>query len=268
MSHSVPEAGIDRLLYIARVQRQVLGALILRDIRTRFFGKAWGFLFAIGWPLSHILILLVIYALLGRAAPYGDNAAVWFATGIVPFMAFSYTARFIQIGAIMNRPLLTFPVVRITDIVFSRAIIEVLNASIVIIILCMIFWMLGIDFMPFDPVEASYALLASVLLGLGYGVVCAIISLITPLWVTGAALVTIVLWMTSGVLFVPTSLPRNIQAILYYQPTVHCVEWLRSAYYDGYSNGLLDKTYVLSWGSASLFVGLALERLLRGRLTS
>jgi hypothetical protein len=123
---------------------------------------------AIGWPLSHVLILLVINTGLGRAVPYGDSAALWWATGVIPFQAFQYMSRFIMMGILLNRPQLSFPVVKVTDILFARPIVEVLNAGLAVLILFVIFWSLGIDFMPRDVVQASLAMLAMMLLGLGF----------------------------------------------------------------------------------------------------
>ena len=258
--------GRPTVFELLSAQRQVLFALMLRDIRTRFFGKAWGFLITIAWPLSHVVILLVINIAAGRTAPYGDSVALWFATGIVPFMAFSYMSRFIMFGIVLNRPLLTFPVLKITDILCARAIVEVLNAGLVVIILAIIFWFFDVDFMPLDVVQASWAMLAAMLLGLGVGVINAIVATMAPMWVTGYTLVQIILWMSAGIFFVPSAMPADVQALLVWHPVLHAVEWMRSAYYDGYGTALLDKTYLLAWGAGSLFVGLLLERLLRGRL--
>jgi capsular polysaccharide transport system permease protein len=251
---------------VFRVQWRILLALMLRDVRTRFFNSAWGFLVAIAWPLSHILLLLLIYFYLGRAAPYGDSVALWFATGIVPYICFSYMSRFIMMGVIVNKSLLSYPVLKFTDIVFAKAIVEILSAGLVIIILICIFWAFDIDFMPIDPIEASYALFASALLGLGIGIVSAIIATLVPLWAVAFNLAQILLWMLSGVIFVPDALPEQAKVILAYNPLLQCVEWLRSSYYEGYGTGIIDKPYVLLWGVVSLFLGLGIERLIRGQL--
>mgnify|MGYP001766226748 CR=1 FL=1 len=266
MKSTMPDFEPLRGRALLEAQGRILVALMLRDIRTRFFGKAWGFLIAIAWPLSHILILLGIYALLGRSAPYGESTALWFATGIIPFMAFSYMSRFISLGVLMNRPLLTYPVVFVMDIIFSRAVVEALSAVVVVVIVCSLFWIMGIEFMPALPVEAVEALLASMLLGLGVGVVSAVVTGIIPYWATGYGLLMIVLWITSGVVFVPSALPENLKNIIFYPPVLHCVEWMRSAYYDDYGLGMLDKKYLLWWGGGALFVGMAMERLFRGRV--
>jgi capsular polysaccharide transport system permease protein len=69
-----------------------------------FFGNGLGFLaFSVGWPLVHMLVLIVIYTVTGRAAPYGDSLVLFFATGLVPMMTFMYMSRWIMIGLVLNR---------------------------------------------------------------------------------------------------------------------------------------------------------------------
>jgi capsular polysaccharide transport system permease protein len=239
---------------------------MLRDIKTRFGGSEFGFLIAIAWPLSHILILLAINTGMGRAVPYGDSAALWFATGIVPFMAFSYMSRFIMYGIVLNRPMLLFPRVKILDILFARAIVEALSAGCVVLILAILFWAYGIEFIPLDTAQACFAIAASMLLGLGAGVINAIIATAYPIWTTGYSLFIIFLWFSSGVFYVANALPSTLRYLLSFNPIIHGVEWMRAAYYEGYSNAFLDKSYIISFALLSLSGGLLLERVVRGRL--
>ncbi|MFZ2106017.1 MAG: hypothetical protein WAV18_11675, partial [Roseiarcus sp.] len=198
-----------------KAQFRIVVALMLHDIRSRFGGNALGFVgMGICWPLMHMLLALTIYSLTGRTAPYGDSTALWFATGVVPFLAFQYMSRFIVLGLIMNRSLLSFPVVKISDIVFAGAIIEVLNAGLVVLIVFVIFWALDIDFMPRDVVQASLALLAMMFLGLAWGVVNAIIASAFRAWFLLFLLGQILLWVSSGILFVPDALPEAVRTPL------------------------------------------------------
>lgn len=253
---------------VLKAQWRVLLALMLRDIRTRFPGGYWGFLAMILWPLSHSFILLVIYTYAGRAVPYGESGMLWFATGTVPFIAWQYMARFTMLGIIMNRPLMTFPVVKATDILFARALLEVLNAAIVIILTMIILAIMGVDFMPLNTVQACSALGAAMLLGFGFGISNAIIAAAFPGWILGYVLLQICMWISSGVMFVPDALPAVARYWLSFNPLLHIVAWMRSAYYDGYGATILDKPYVMGWAIGSLFFGLGLERLIRGKMMS
>jgi capsular polysaccharide transport system permease protein len=253
-------------LNLLKSEAQVLHALMLRDIKTRFFGNAWGFLISLAWPLTHILVVLLINTLAGRLPAYGDSAALWFATGIVPFMAFSYMSRFIMIGLVVNRPLLIFPNVKIMDILIARAVVEVLSAGAVILILVAIFTAYGIEVMPSRPVDAVYALGSAFLLGIGAGLINAVIGQALPVWLMGYNLSMIVLWLLSGVLFVPDNLPAQLRIPFTYNPISHSISWFRSAYYDGYGALTLDKTFVVECGLFYIVIGLIMERLFRGRL--
>jgi hypothetical protein len=50
-----------------------------------------------------------------------------------------------------------------------------------------------------------------------------------------------------------------------YVPPLQVVEWMRSAYYEDFGAGVLDKTYLIAFSVVTLFAGLALERLVRGK---
>jgi capsular polysaccharide transport system permease protein len=41
---------------------------------------------------------------------------------------------------------------------------------------------------------------------------------------------------------------------------------MRSAYYEGYGAAMLDKTYLISFSIVVLFLGLVMERLMRGKI--
>lgn len=247
-------------------QGRVLHAVMLRNIRTRFFGHGLGYLVAVAWPLTHILILLAIANFAGRAPPFGDSTVLFIATGTVPFMVFSYISRFMQLSVLTTRPLLGFPQVKVLDVLFATVTLEVLSSCCVILILLILAWLFDISSMPRDIVEAFFAIGASILLGFGLGLLMGVLALAAPIWATIYGLLMIVLWMTSGVAYVPDFLPEPLRSIAAYHPVLQVVEWMRSAYYEGYGEGLLDRRYVLEVAIGSVFLGLLLERGTRGHL--
>ncbi len=252
---------------LLRLHSRVLVALIIRDVQTRFFGTALGFIIAIMWPVSHIFIVLFINSALGRPTPYGDSAPLFFATGLVPFMCFNYMSRFTAMGLWLNKPLLGFPIVKVGDVLIARAILEVLNAAVVVIVTILILTAIGVHVWPPRPIQAMYALLACGALGLGYGIVNGVITGMFPFWFTAFSLTQILLWIASGVIMVPDELPETARYWLSYNPILVGVEWMRSAYYEGYGlNELLDKPYMLGFAAVTIFVGLVMERMMRGAI--
>jgi capsular polysaccharide transport system permease protein len=250
----------------AKRQRRVFFALMLRFMRTKFFGNGFGYMVAVAWPLTHILIIVAIYGIAGRAAPYGNSTVLFIATGVVPFQTFNYVARFMMLNLARSRALLGFPEVKVLDMLFASALLEIMSACCVVIVFLMIAWFAGIDALPRDIVQAAYALGACMLLGLGFGILNGVIALAFPPWLTGYILISIILWASSGVVFVPDALPEIARDILAYNPVLQVIEWMRSAYYEGYGGLILDRTYVLSFIVVTIFLGLIFERAVRGHL--
>jgi capsular polysaccharide transport system permease protein len=250
----------------AKRQRRVLFALMLRNIRTRFFGNGLGYLLGIAWPLTHILLLVGMFMLSGRAAPFGDSTVLFVGTGVVPFMTFSYLARLMMLSVLKARPLLSFPEVRVLDVLIATALLEMLAASCVTIVLVFIAWFAGIDVIPRDIVQAACAFGTAILLGLGLGLLNSVIALAMPAWIAGYALVNIFLWLSAGVFFVPDALPAFLREALWYHPVLQVIEWTRSAYYEGYGGLVLNRGYAIGFGLVTVCLGLFLERMMRGHL--
>lgn len=249
-----------------RQMRNAMSAVMLRDMRSRFFNHGLGFLVVALWPLAHMMILLLIYAVLGRRAPFGDSVRVFFATGLVPTLLFMYVSRFMAMSLLQNRSMLGFPAIRMMDIILARAALEAIAGFLTLVFIFSLLLALGDDPFPHDVYQATYAYLAVMLLAVGVGVVVSVISMFAPFFVTIYTLFTIFIYILSGTLFVISDLPDAIAAPLAWNPVLHGVEWMRTAYYEGYSDKWLNKSYLIGFGLGALTLGLAAERLLRRRM--
>jgi capsular polysaccharide transport system permease protein len=257
----VSAASFDALISTTHV----LKAVMLRNIRTRFFGHGLGFLIALSWPLVHIALLLTISVVVGRIAPYGDSSVVFFATGLAPYMAYLYISRFMMISIQINRPLLAFPAVKILDLLIASAILEVLSSCCALIVTAVVLTSFGEDLMPGNPAQAAFAFCAAVLFGLACGVFNSLVLMALPAWMTVSILFNMAMYAAAGVFFLPAALPLTVQYYLSFNPLFQIVEWMRSAYYDGYGLEFLDKRYVVGFSLTLLFLGLIVERVFRGR---
>jgi len=238
-------------------------AVMLRDMRTRFFNHGLGFLLVSLWPLAHMLILIGIYTILGRYAPYGQSLQVFFLTGLIPTLTFMYISRFMAFSLILNKPMLAFPVVKVLDVMAARAVLEILAAFVTLFFAFVILLLLGDDPFPRDPFQALYAYLSVLLLAIGAGSVASVITMFFRFFSTIYSLSMIIVYILSGTLFLASALPESIIYPLSFNPILHGVEWMRTAYYEGYSTRVLDKQYLILFGLTSLCIGLGMERMLR-----
>jgi capsular polysaccharide transport system permease protein len=238
----------------------VMKAVMLRDMRTRFFDHGLGFLVVIFWPLAHIFLLLTIYTLLGRGTPYGESLMLFFGTGLVPTMAFSYISRQMVTSIITNKPMLSFPAIHVTDIIFGRATLEIMGSVMMAMFVMLIFGLLGEPSLPIDIANAVAALSATMLLAVGIGFIVSLLAAMFPPVAIGYMLIVIIVYITSGTVFVISSMPAPVIEVLQWNPVLHGVEWMRTAYYLDYPTQVLDKGYLLRFAASTLFIGLVAER--------
>lgn len=247
-------------------KRNVINAVILRDMRTRFFNHGLGFALVPIWPLAHMGLIILIHSTLGQKPPFGQSTALFYATGIVPTLTFIYISRFMGYSLMTNRPMMAFPVVKAIDVMAGRACLEIISANITLALILLILWIAGADPWPVDLERAVLAYLCVIFLGYGVGTLVGVLGLFLPFLVTLWQLLSICFYIASGTLFVASNLPDSASRALSYNPLTICVEWMRTAFYESYSDKLVDPFYVISCGTIALILGLGIEKLFRGRL--
>lgn len=245
---------------------RVIHALMMRDMRTRFGRSYLGYLIAIAWPLTHLVVIVTIGVSVNKLMPMGGDPTVFIATGVAPYILCLYPSRLMGYAIELNKPLFLFPAVRPLDLIVSRAIVEFLTAFVVIALFFCGAYLAGVDLMPMDLETGATAILATVYFAISVGILNTIISSILKFWHIAFIIIMLFLYMTAGVLVLPNMMPPVIREWVWYNPVFQCVEWLRSAYYEGYGDAYLSKTYLMSLATVCLFLGLLGERYVRGKL--
>lgn len=249
-----------------RRQLLIIGALILRDIRSRMMGSAWGYARFILLPVAHLLAITTLSVLAGRAAPLGTDRVVFFASGVLPFMLFIYPIRTNVMSIEEGRILLIFPVIYPLDLVLAKVTLEAINSFALIALLFIILYFYGADIMPRSPYKTLTGIFATILFSLSFCTTHAVMARLVKNWVQVCVLIAVMMYLTSGAFLLPSMLPEQIQTFLYFNPLAHCVEWIRSGYYETYKEGLLDKSFLIAVILFHLLMGFILERAFRGKL--
>lgn len=244
-------------------QRDVLWALMLHDIKSRYFGNGLGYVLTILWPAAHIAVVIVAFLIGKRPIPYGSSALLYASTCVLPFIAWNYMSRFTMMGMTQNRSFMAYPVIKPLDMMMARLALEHVSIFIITVGLVATNILFQVDVTPINLTDVICGLLSAVLLGIGFGVLNSVIAMIFPLWVIGYVVIIIVFWFTSGMIINPEAMPAELGYWISWNPLMHCVEWIRKGYYADFPAHLLSKTYVLSCGAGALALGLILERLLK-----
>ncbi|MFB0492042.1 capsular polysaccharide transport system permease protein [Methylobacterium sp. OAE515] len=237
----------------------VLHALMLRDMRTRFGASLWGYGVVVLWPCVHVFLLIAIYTFQKLPAPLGDNRALFFASGAVPVLVFQYISREVMKAVISNRPLTYYPQVKLFDVIFARILVEIVTGFLALLVIIAVLVSIGANPVPADPFVAMCAYLSAILLGIGIGTINVAIIGFFPGWLLGYALLSIILYISSGVMFLPSYMPDKIYSWMKYNPVLQLAEWMRSAYYP-YARIEIDYLYVLMFALISVSIGLYLVK--------
>lgn len=244
-------------------KRCVMHAVILRDLRSRFFNHGLGFLIVPLFPVVHIAALLAIYAAVGRSVPFGDDLRLFFATGLTPVLTFMYVSRFMSVSLLANKSMMAFPVVRLLDIVLARAALEFVAILLSVLIMFVVLISTGTAPYPADPASALAAMAVVAVMAVGMGIVASVISAIWPIFAMVYALSMLPVYLASGGPIYLHSFPEEIIQLCSWNPLFHAVIWMRKSYYLGYPEQNLSEIYLIAWAVGSLAVGLVLERVLR-----
>ncbi|MBT6312673.1 MAG: ABC transporter permease [Alphaproteobacteria bacterium] len=134
---------LSELLQGLAVQRRVIVAIILREVRTRFGQYHLGYLWAVIVPLLFIMTLAFVYAALGRRAAHGASVELLLLSGMMAWLTFIDTQNQASRAYQTNRQLVVYPMVSVGDIVIARALLELGTKLAVMTILIALFWAAG-----------------------------------------------------------------------------------------------------------------------------
>jgi capsular polysaccharide transport system permease protein len=235
-------------------------ALMLREMATTNGRSPGGYLWAVLQPVGGIALLTVLFSLALRNPPLGVSFALFYASGIVPFLMYLGISNRIALSVVFSRPLLAYPSVTFIDAILARFLLnfltEVMVAYLVFAGILMFFDTRAILDLP----SIALSLGLSGILALGVGTLNCYLFTRFPAWQQVWAILMRPMFLVSCVLMVFDSLPRFAREILWYNPLVHLVGLMRRGFYASYDAPYASPVYVLVISGICLLMGLILLR--------
>lgn len=249
------------------IQKNVIGALIMREIITRYGRNNIGFLWLFVEPLLVTLFIAASWGVRGKSVS-GMNVYAFMLTGY-PLMMMWRQASNRCIGALgANQGLLYHRNIRVFDVYFSRVLLEVLGASIAMIALLAVFYALGLISAPANLLYMSVAWLLMAWFGLGLGIAIGVLSHISETFKRVWQAFSMVLMFASGAFYLVDSLPKKAQDIALYIPMVHGTEMLRRGYFGDRVRTHEDIGYLVISNIVLLFIAMILIQRFRDGVES
>lgn len=262
---SIHTAAFSLLSSSLLVQGRVLTALILREVHTLYGNTRLGYLWAVIQTAFGIAVFWIFREFFGAHAPHRMGMAVFLLCGFIPYNIFRDTVNRCMKAVSANQALLTFSQVTELDLMLARTIVVWGTQLVCAIAILSIAAALGQPTALHHPGALTATLFCAPLLGLGLGSLCASLARLWPTLERLVPLLMHVLFFASGVFFQVSKLPARFSAPLLLNPVAQIIEWQRYGFSASPAALLYDVPYVAAWCLGSLFLGLLLERYVRGR---
>lgn len=239
---------------------RVVGALMVREMVTRYSRMAGGYLWAILEPVGAIALLALVFSQAFRAPPLGTSFALFYATGYLPMMMFSDLAAKTAEALSFNRQLLNYPNVSLPDALAARFLLNLLTHLLVITLFFGGLFALS-DQRPaveMTPLLLGLGVVAA--LGFGIGAANCFLTAVTPIWGPIWGVLMRPLFIISCIFFTFESVPQMWRDVLWYNPVIHGVGLVRAGIYPTYDARYAEPGYVLALALITAAAGLFLLR--------
>lgn len=250
-----------------QIQKAVVFALFIRELKSRFGSYKGGYIWMLVEPLAHIIMLSLIFTYIRDRSLVGIDFPVFLVTGIVPFLLFKNVALRVMDGVDANRGLFAYRQIRPSDTFIARTLLDsALSVIIFGVLLAGMAWV-GMD-VPFrDPLSVAFIFGLMILLGLGLGMFLCIVVHYMPESKTFIRLLFLPMYLMSGIIFPVTRLPKEFLPYLMWNPLLHAIETLRGAFFSQYHTVPgLSPLFVVMTTLVVLFLGLSWYRVKRYEL--
>ncbi|NDU99737.1 ABC transporter permease [Pseudoroseicyclus sp. CLL3-39] len=235
-------------------------ALVLREMSSTYGRSPGGYLWQILEPAAGIMLLTLIFSLGFRSPALGSNFAIFYASGLLPFLMPLNVSSRVSGSLTYSKPLLGYPRVTILDAVMARFILNTATqvlTSILVFVFILSFWDTGtILYLP--SILLGYSM--GVALALGVGVMNCYLFQQLPLWRSVWSVINRPLLLISGVIFLRESMPEPYGTWMEWNPYLHVVSAVRRGFYYGYEAEYVDPLYVFGVSGMMFIVGFALLR--------
>jgi capsular polysaccharide transport system permease protein len=245
-----------------QIQRDVVYALLLREMSSRFGKSRLGVLWVLMEPVAHLVFPIAIFGfMLERTLP-GVEYPVFLTYGFLPFLLFKTICLQTMDGTRANRGLLSYRQVLLMDVFVAKALTHCAVSAVVFAVVLGGLGVLGFGVLPPWPIELFGVLALTLALAFGLGMLFAALGSVAPDLKSIVRLMFLPLYFMSGILFPISRFPDEWLQWLALNPVLHLVELSRDAAIANYEPmRQLSVAYPLAVAMASLFGGLALYRL-------
>jgi capsular polysaccharide transport system permease protein len=249
------------------VQSRVIGAVLMRELHTRFGRDNIGYLWMFLEPALLAMAISGLHLALHARLPYGMEVVPFYLCGYTPFLMFRSIVNRAAATIESNKTLLFHRQISLFDLLFARALLDFIGVSLAFFTLLATATALGLGTMPDRPLYIFIGLFLMFWISFALSMpICAASEFSTAVerLVHPATYIAMPL---SGIFFLAESVSPGYRDVMLWGPLIHIVQFIRMGQYGNFDSLYYDLWYVLIWCVIVSFIGLLSLRVARARMS-
>lgn len=248
------------------IQFRVIGAVMMRELHTRFGRNNVGYLWLILEPMILSAGVSSFHFFSGTSAPFGVPSGPFYAVGYITYIIFRNNVNR-SVGLIeSNKPLLYHRNVTLLDISVARIVLDAVASFGAMVVILTVFYLLGLGILPERPWLTLAALALMSWLSLAIGMMVAAGTEFSTLTERVVHPITYLLIPFAGMFSVMDELPPVYARICAVLPLAHLADLGRMGLKADYNSTYLNVPFVIVFNSVATLLGLLMLRVARRRM--
>ncbi len=242
------------------INKAVIFALLMREMRTRFGEYRLGYMWALLEPAMHIAIFALLFGYVMQRTMPGIDYTLFLVSGIIPWLLFNSILSRGMSAVSSNSGLFGYRQVKPMDAFVTRAILEwLIYCSTYFIFLCIAAWA-GLDVDIEDPLSLIAALILLFVFASGLALILCVVVTQIPEIQKFLPIVIRPLYFMSGIFFALETVPHEYRVYLLWNPILHANELSRVAMFKSFETAGASWEYLTSSAILTMTFGIMLYR--------
>jgi capsular polysaccharide transport system permease protein len=256
----------DDLRFGFVVQLRVIGAVLMREMHTRFGRDNIGYLWMFLEPMLLATAISGVHLAVHAHLPFGMDIIPFYLTGYTPFLMFRQIVNRAPATIESNRTLMYHRQITIFDLLFSRALLDFIGTSLALFFLEGVTAVAGLGTLPDRPLLLFAGLGLMFWISFAFSLPLAALAEFSTSVERLVHPATYILMPLSGIFFLAESVPTTWRDILMWGPIIHITQLCRMGQYGNFNSRYCDISYVVIWCVVLTFLGLLATRAIRPHL--
>ena len=249
-----------------RIQRRVIGALMIRELVTRFGRENIGFLWIMVEPLLFAGLVGMVWRFMKGPEEHGISVVAFVASGYIPLTLFRHVvARSTRVFSV-NGGFLYHRQIKVLDLILVRFFIEVIGAMMAFLFIGTILVLLNEFPMPADIGAFFVGWMLYCIFTFSLCLVLAPLSEMSDVLEKFTPVTLYIMIPFSGCFNMVSWLTPELQRVMLYSPFVSPMELMRYGIFGDRVHAIWDLTIPVVSSMILMFIGLVLCRRVRRTL--